>query len=74
MPKIVYLIYLIVGICFLVSGITMLWHLPAYQRRVESGEIQRSKSRPSFKTLRFVAIAMVVLGGLFLARWTFHLF
>jgi hypothetical protein len=52
----------------------MLWQLPGYQRRVESGEIQRDKSRPSFKTLRRAAIGFLFLGVVFIVGGSFHLF
>jgi hypothetical protein len=70
----VYLIYAICGICPLVSGIAMLWHLPNYKRRVESGEIHRGKSRPSFKTLKFAAVGMVIFGLAIVVGVVFRLF
>jgi hypothetical protein len=71
MPKIT---DLIIGICFLISGVVMLWQLPRYQRRVEAGEIRRDSSRPSLKTLRRAAVAFVVVGILFIVGWSFDLF
>jgi uncharacterized membrane protein YidH (DUF202 family) len=65
---------LITGICMLAGGISMLWQLPNYQRRVEAGKIQRDQSRPSFKTLRRVAIGLVIVGVLMVSGWAFNLF
>lgn len=45
----------------------MLWTLPGYQRKVEAGKIKRDASRPSFKTLRFVAMGILVVGVLLIA-------
>jgi hypothetical protein len=70
MPKFV---DLIVGVGFLLSGALMLWQLPRYQRRVESGEVLRDKSSPSFKTLRRAAIGVLFLGVLSIFGWSFGL-
>ena len=65
---------LIVGISLLLSGVLMLCQLPGYQRRVEAGEIQRDASRPSFKTLRRVAVSLAFFGIVFICAWRFDLF
>ena len=68
----IYFLFLILGICLLVSGGVMLKHLPDYRRRAGTGEIQRSKSLPSFKTRRRAAIGFLVGGVLFVVGWGLH--
>jgi hypothetical protein len=67
--KILSLMPLFCGVCAFVSGAVMIWHLPSYKRKVETGEIKRSPSRPSFRTLWIGAIGSVILGILSFIYW-----
>jgi len=67
--KLLKIMPLFCGICSFVSGAVMIWYLPSYKRKVEAGEIKRSPSRPSFKTLWIGAIGSIVVGILLFVLW-----
>ncbi|HVU07267.1 MAG TPA: hypothetical protein VHG89_01845 [Verrucomicrobiae bacterium] len=69
MLEILRFVLLVCGLCNLLSGIVMIWHLPRYQRQVETGEIKRNPSRPSFKVLWLAAFGLIIGGLLLIALW-----
>ena len=65
---------LMTGSICLVAGIMMVYQSPGYRCQVEVDEIQRNKSRPSFRILIRAAIGILIVGVLLVITWAFNLF